>query len=78
MYPRSGFCSGGTSECTLVPVFVPGEHPPKPPFCQVQKKHAKKFQHKEFWGSQDPPPLEILYVGLFPVFLIESDKRPQA
>ena len=27
-YPRSGFRSGGT----LVPVFVPGEHPPKPPF----------------------------------------------
>ena len=32
MYPRSGFRSGGTSERTLVPVFVPGEHPPKPPF----------------------------------------------
>ena len=32
MCPRSGFRSGGTSECTLVPVFVPGEHPPKPPF----------------------------------------------
>ena len=48
MYPRSGFrswgtCertlvpgfrSGGRSERTLVPVlkFVPGEHPPKPPF----------------------------------------------
>ena len=31
-YPRSGFRSGGTSERTLVPVFVPGEHPPKPPF----------------------------------------------
>ena len=26
MYPHSGFRSGGTSECTLVPVFVPGEH----------------------------------------------------
>ena len=41
MYPRSGFRSEGTSECTLVPVFVPGEHPPKPPFwkpsfCQPQ------------------------------------------
>ena len=38
-YPRSCLRSGGTSECTLVPVFVPGEHPPnhpfgKPPFCQ--------------------------------------------
>ena len=31
-YPRSGFRSGGTSECTLVPVVVLGEHPPKPPF----------------------------------------------
>ena len=31
-YPRSGFRSVGTSECTLVPVFVPGEHSPKPPF----------------------------------------------
>ena len=31
-YPRSGFRSGKTSECTLVPVFVLGEHPPKPPF----------------------------------------------
>ena len=31
-YPHSGFRSGGTSECTLVPVCVPGEHPPKPPF----------------------------------------------
>ena len=26
MYPRSGFRSGGTSERTLVPVFVLGEH----------------------------------------------------
>ena len=31
-YPRSCFRSGGTSECTLVLVFVPGEHPSKPPF----------------------------------------------
>ena len=31
-YPRSVFRSGGTSQCTLVPVFVPVEHPPKPPF----------------------------------------------
>ena len=33
MWPRSGFRSeGGFGECALVPVFVPGEHPPKPPF----------------------------------------------
>ena len=31
-YPRSGFRSGGTSERTLVPVFVPGEHPNVPSF----------------------------------------------
>ena len=56
-YPRSGFCSERTSECTLVQVFVPGEHPPKPPFwkppfCQppinwqvrrVTKKSARIF-----------------------------------
>ena len=32
MYPRSAFRSGGTCECTLVPVFVPGEHPNVPSF----------------------------------------------
>ena len=32
MYPRSGFRSGGTCECTLVPVFVPGEHANVPSF----------------------------------------------
>ena len=31
-YPHSGFRSAGTSECTLVPGFVPGKHLPKPPF----------------------------------------------
>ena len=34
-----GFRSGGTSECTLVPVFVPGEHLPKPPL----------WKKKTFW-----------------------------
>ena len=32
MYPRSGFRSRGTRERTLVPVFVPGEHPNVPSF----------------------------------------------
>ena len=32
MYPRSGFRSRATSECTLVPVFFPGEHPNVPSF----------------------------------------------
>ena len=40
-YPRSGFSFRGNTKRTLVPVFVPGEHPPKPPFwkppfCQPQ------------------------------------------
>ena len=41
-YPRSGSRYGGTSECTLVLVFVPGEHPPKPPFWKPP-----------FWGTPD-------------------------
>ena len=32
MYPRSSFRSGGTSERTVVLVFVPGEHPNVPLF----------------------------------------------
>ena len=32
MYPRSGFWHQGTSECALVPVLVPGEHPNVPSF----------------------------------------------
>ena len=32
MYPRSGFRSGGTCECTLLPVFAPGEHANVPSF----------------------------------------------
>ena len=35
---------------------------------QAQKKTREEIQHKEFWGPQDPPPLKILYVSLFPVF----------
>ena len=31
MCPRSSLRSGGTCECTLVPVVVPGEHPPNHP-----------------------------------------------
>ena len=33
---------------------------------QVQRKHPKKFCIKNVPGPQDPP-LEILYVGLFPI-----------
>ena len=32
MCPRSGYRSGGTCECALVPVFVPGEHLNVPSF----------------------------------------------
>ena len=44
-HPRSGFRSGGTSECTLVPVFVPEEHPPKPPFCEPPPKGVLQVGH---------------------------------
>ena len=39
------------------------------------KKAREEIQRKEFWGPQDPPPIEILYVGLFPV--LRREKRPQ-
>ena len=55
-YPRSGFrsggtcertlvpvCSGASSECTLVPVFVPGKHPPKPPFWNHPSVNPRVF-----------------------------------
>ena len=59
-YPRSDFRSGGTSECTLVPVFVLGEHPPKPPFwkttlCQPLKKSGPKKQPKHRVFARDIP-----------------------
>ena len=62
-YPRSGFRSGRTSECTLVPVFVPGEHPPKPPFwkppfCQPQTEvpsfSGPKILNKSQKGLRGP------------------------
>ena len=46
-YPRSGFRSGGTSECTLVPVFVPGEHPPKPPFWRTTLLGSPEMNGKQ-------------------------------
>ena len=63
-YPRSGFrcgeaCertlvpvshSGGTSECTLVPFFVPGEHPPKPPFWKTTLLSTPEF----CWSEKIP------------------------
>ena len=42
--PRSGFRAGGTSECTLVLVFVPGEHPPKPPFWKTTLLSTPDFE----------------------------------
>ena len=75
-YPRSGFCSGGTSaKTTLVPVFVPGEHPPNHPFgklrlCESPKKGTEgrgratlrwPDSHKSSQGSRpEPPSLEDL------------------
>ena len=51
-YPRFGFRSGGTSECALVPGFVPGEHPPKPPFWKTTllATPERHLQWLSLWG----------------------------
>ena len=64
-YPRSNFRSGGTSECTLVPVFVLGEHLPKPPFwkppfCQPPNTHSVDI-HYEI--ARHPCDVELLRWG---------------
>ena len=59
MYPRFGFRSGGTSECTLVLVFVPGEHLPKPPFWKPP-----------FWK----PPLKVIVKLVFKGYLSSTSK----
>ena len=43
------FWCRGTSEGTPVPVWVPGEHPPKPPFCKPPSLRGKFGQ--KLWGS---------------------------
>ena len=42
MCPRSGFRSGGTCERTLVPVFIPGEHPNVPSFRLVFRGNIRQ------------------------------------
>ena len=64
MYPRSGFRSGGTFECTLVPVFVPWEHPPKPPFWkppfwQPPKMVPFSRGHEGRGGEEQVPEREV-------------------
>ena len=54
MYPRSSFWYWGTSECTLVPGFGTGEHPPKPPFwkppfCEPPKMRRRR-RHDHYGG----------------------------
>ena len=48
MCPRSGFRSGGTCERSLVPVFVPGEHPNVPSFRFCSGAHQPK---PPFWKT---------------------------
>ena len=47
MCPRPGFRSGGKCERTLIPVFVPGEHPnvsgPAPGQQQQQQQKQLKY-----------------------------------
>ena len=58
-YPRSGFRSGGTSKCIVIPVFVPGEHPPKLPFWKTtllstpEKKARNTFATLSLQVSRD-------------------------
>ena len=47
MYPRSRCRSGGTCERTLVPVFVPGEHPF---FCTLVPVVRQKYK-PPFWKT---------------------------
>ena len=58
---------GGFGERTLVPVFVPGEHPPKPPFwkppfCQHQKAHWEikgRFRKRVVFGERTLVPVFV-------------------
>ena len=62
-YPRSGFRSGGTCERSLVPVFVPGEHPPKPPFWKPP--FCRPCPTYQLWPFSFPPenPPKTLNMG---------------
>ena len=54
-YPRCGFHSEGTSELyTLVPVFVLGEHPPKPPFWKTTLLSTPEFCDMDTPPEQKP------------------------
>ena len=53
-HPRSGSRSGRTSECTLVLVFVPGEHPPKPPFWKTTLLSTTGTLQKPRKNESDP------------------------
>ena len=55
--PRSGFRSGGTCERTLVPVFVPGEHPNVPSFRFLFRGNIR--QNHPFWK----PPFWVPPIG---------------
>ena len=70
MYPRSGFRSGGTSECTLVPVFVPGEQPPKPPFwkppfCQPQTRARERREQRLILKESSFPSIAVAQPAAF-------------
>ena len=55
MYPHSGLWYRGTSECTFVPVFVTGEHPPKARFWEttlLRTPKKDKFKEIEKQGKE--------------------------
>ena len=64
------FRSGGTSESTLVPVFVPGEHPPKTTLLETTLLGSSEnpfffFRHfqSHFLATSPPPPGEAKVPG---------------
>ena len=68
--PSSRFFFGGTSEFSLVPVFVPGEHPPKPPFLENHpfsgKKKTNKHKHFRRDGLRDKQEPSLGQMGPLP------------
>ena len=73
-YPRSGFRSGGTSECTLFRSSFLGEHPPKPPFCKTTLLSTPDFGkgHREI--SKKFSALFKIHVCLAPLYVRAGER----
>ena len=72
--PRSAFRSGGTCEPTLVPVFVPGEHPNVPLFRFSFRGNIR--QDHPFWKPPFCQPTIYIYIHtLYPCLLVGKHAR---